>query len=95
MADRPLGPSEALAGLAAAAAIFLGALSAMNVDFTISGVHLGFEPIKVGVPAIGLALVSAWIGGRHTRLATFAIAFTTICWIVGMSVAVVTRRPLY
>jgi len=89
------GHADTIAGLMAAASIFLATLAAWNVDFTISGVHLSFEPVKVGVPAIALAVLAAWIGGRHARLATFAVFYSTACWVLGMAIAVVTERPLY
>ncbi len=94
-AQQPQRPSEAVAGLLAAAAIFLGALAAMDFSLTISGVELAFAPIRVGVPAVGAALLAAAIGGRHGRLATFSVHFSTLCFFVGMVVAVVTGHALY
>jgi hypothetical protein len=91
----PLSPSEALAGLAAAAAIFLSFMTLLNLNLSISGVHIDFRPIRIGVPAIGLALLAAWIGGRHTRLAAFAVFFSGACWVVAMAIAVVYTKPLF
>src|SRR5262249_44324442 len=93
--SEPLRPSEALAGLAAAAAIFLGFMTLLNLDFTINGVHLQFTPIRIGVPAVALALLAAWIGGRHARLATFAVFFAGACWVASMAIAVVYTKPLF
>ena len=91
----PLRPAEALAGLAAAAAIFLGFMTLLNLNFTINGVHLDFRPIRVGVPAVALAILAAWIGGRHARLSAFAVFFVGACWIAAMAIAVVYTKPLF
>ena len=91
-----LPPSEAVGGLLAAAAIFLGALSFGDISFTINGVDLAFRPIRVGAPAELLALVSALMAGPHNRrLAAFAVGFCALSWFVGMVIAVLTRHPLY
>ena len=91
----PQRPAETLAGLAASASIFLGVMTLLNLRFTINGVDLAFRPIRVGVPAILLAILAAWIGGRHERLATFAVFFSTGCWIASMAIAVVYTKPLF
>jgi hypothetical protein len=91
----PLRPAEALAGLAAAAAIFLGFMTLLNLHLTINGVNLDFRPIRVGVPAVGLAILAAWIGGRHARLAAFAVFFAGACWMASMAIAVVYTKPLF
>ena len=92
----PLRPSEAVGGLLAAAAIFLGALSFGDISFTINGVDLAFRPVRVGVAAELLALLStAMVGRQHRRLAAFAVTFCAIAWFAGMTIAVITRHPLY
>ena len=78
--DRPI---DAIAGLLAGAAIFAGLIA------------IAYRPIRVGAPAIGLALVASAIGGRNARLAAAALAIATAAWVVGMIVAVITRHPLY
>lgn len=86
---------DTLAGLMAAAAMLLGVLALFNVDLSLAGTQVAIRPIRMGVPAIGLALIAAAIGGRHQRLAGVAVAFTGVCWVVGMILAVVTQNPLY
>jgi hypothetical protein len=93
--SEPLRPSEALAGLAAAAAIFLSFMTVLNLNLTINGVHIDFRPIRIGVPAVALALLAAWIGGRHARLAAFAVFFSGACWVVAMAIAVVYTKPIF
>src|SRR6266849_7386593 len=70
--DRPI---DAIAGLMAGAAIFAGLIA------------IAYRPIRVGTPAIGLALVASAIGGRNARLAGAALAIATAAWVVGMIVA--------
>jgi hypothetical protein len=86
---------DTFAGLLSAAAIFVGLLGATNIDLSISGTHLEMRPVRIGLAAIALALVAAGIGGRHRRLATLAVGIAGFCWLVGMIVAVVTRRPVF
>lgn len=93
--SEPQRPSEALAGLAAATAIFLSVMMALNIDLDVAGAHIVFAPIRVGVAAELLALLAAWVGGRHARLATFAVFFTAVCWVIAMSIAVVFENPVF
>jgi uncharacterized PurR-regulated membrane protein YhhQ (DUF165 family) len=88
-------PIEALAGLAAATAIFLSVMMALNIDLSVAGTNIDFAPVRVGVAAEILALLAAWVGGRHARLATFAVFFTAVCWVIAMSIAVVFENPIF
>jgi hypothetical protein len=45
--------------------------------------------------ALLLALLAAAIGGRHRRLAAFAVILGAVCFVVGMVLAVLTDNPLY
>ena len=74
---------ETIAGLMAAAAIFAGAVA------------VAYRPLRIAPFAILLALIAAGFGGRHSRLVAFAVAVATVCWVVGMAVAVITENPLY
>ena len=76
-------PADAVAGFLASAAIFA------------SFVALVYRPVRIGPFTILLALVASGMGGRHARLAAIAVAVATVCWVVGMSIAVWTRNPLY
>jgi hypothetical protein len=76
-------PAEAVAGLMASAALFA------------SLVALVYRPLRITPFSIGIALVAAAIGGRHSRLAAFAVVVGTVCFIVGMTIAVLTKNPLY
>jgi len=77
------GPAEAVAGLLASLAVFT------------SLIGVAYRPVRVIPFAIGMALLATAMGGRHARLAAFAIALGGLCFVVGMTVAVITQNPLY
>jgi hypothetical protein len=76
-------PGEAIAGLLAAVSIFA------------SFIGLAYRPARLIPLAILLAILAAAIGGRHARLATFAVGVGAVCFVVGMAVAVVTNHPIF
>jgi hypothetical protein len=75
--------AESVAGLMAAAALFVSLLGLVH------------RPVRVLPAAILVALVAVAIGGRHQRLALFAAAVAAFCWVVGLTIAVATNHPLY
>ena len=78
-----MGAGEAVAGVLAAASMFVSLIALVE------------RPARIAPGAIVIALVAAGIGGRHARLAAFAVAVSAVCWIVGMTVAIATDRPLF
>jgi hypothetical protein len=55
-----------------------------------------YRPVRV----IPFALVIAFIAvaltqERHARLATAAVVIGALAWLAGMTIAIVTERPLY
>lgn len=76
-------PADAVAGLLAAAAIF------------VSLTGLAYRPVRLVPVAILLALVATGIGGRNARLAQLAVAVGAASFAVGMTLAVLTGHPLY
>ena len=86
---------DTLAGLMSSVAIFLGVLGATDFNFSIGGTHLDARPVRISVAAVVLALIAAGLGGRHQRLAGAAVAIAGVCWVIAMTVAVVTQRPLF
>jgi hypothetical protein len=80
------GPSDAretVAGFLAAAALF------------VSLIGVAYRPARLIPVAIVVALVSARMTERHSRLAAWAVGIAIVCWTLGMTVAVVTENPLY
>ena len=66
-----------------AAAIFLAAAAVV------------IRPLPLSIAALLLSLVATGIGGRWGRLHAIAVGAATVGFIVGMTIAVVTGRPLY
>ena len=93
--DDRLTPAEAVGGFLAAAAIFVAAITVMNIHLTIQGVSIAFRPVKAGVAAELVALVSVALAGGRSKLPGFAAAFCTCAWFAAMVVAVVVKRPLF
>jgi hypothetical protein len=76
-------PAEAVAGFLAAAAIFVSLMG------------LVYRPVRLVPVAIVLALVAAAIGGRSARLAAFAAGTGAACFALGLTIAILTKHPLY
>jgi hypothetical protein len=76
-------PAEAVAGLLASIAIFASCLA------------LVYRPIRITPFTILLSLIAAGIGGRHRRLAAWALGISGACFIVGTLIAVATDHPIF
>jgi hypothetical protein len=76
-------PSESVAGFLAAVALF------------VSLIGIAYRPVRLIPGAVVVALVAVGMGGRHQRLAAFALAVAAVAWVVGMTIAVITSNPLY
>lgn len=76
-------PAETVAGFLAAVAIF------------VSLTGIAYRPLRLIPLAIVLALIAVGIGGRATRLATWAVAIGALSFALGMAAAVITSNPLW
>ena len=76
-------PADTVAGFLAVLAIVAALLS------------LAYRPIRLDPFAIVVAFVATGIGGRHARLAGVAVFVASACFILGMVIAILTKRPLY
>lgn len=74
---------DAVAGLMASAAIFLGVVA------------IAYRPARVAPAAILIALLAGAMSRRWGRLAGIALAVAGIGWLLGMAIAVVTDHPLW
>jgi hypothetical protein len=74
---------EAIAGLLAASALF------------ISLVAIAYRPMRLIPAALVLSLTAAAMTDRHRRLIELAVASVAVCWLIGVTLAVVTKNPLY
>lgn len=75
--------AETIGGFLASAAIFGGLIG------------VAYRPLRVIPFALLLALISAAIGGRNERLATYAVFICGACFAVGLAAAVITSNPLW
>jgi len=76
-------PGEWIAGMLAAFSIFA------------SCIGVAYRPARLIPAAILLALLATGLGGRNARIATWAIAIGGVCFLLGMTVAVLTGNPIY
>ena len=76
-------PGDSIAGYLAAMAIFICLIG------------LAWHPLRLILPGIVIAMVSAGIGGRHKKLAFAAVMIAAACFFFGMMIAVITSRPLW
>ncbi len=74
---------DVLAGFLAAAALFFGLIA------------LAYRPVPVATAAILLGLVATAMSDRHRRLAAVSLLISSLCFVAGVSVAVVTDNPLW
>lgn len=74
---------ETVAGLLAAAALFLGAL------------ELVYRPFRLAPVALILVLIATVMSRRQHKLIGIAVAVIGVCFVVGASLQVITHHPLY
>ena len=75
--------ADPLAGLFAAMALFFSLLA------------LAYHPLTVSVAAILLCFISLLMSPRHEKLAGIALGVAGVCFVAGMSIAVLTDKPLW
>ena len=76
-------PAEAVAGLLAAAALFLGFL------------ELAYRPFRLAPAAVILLLVATVMSRRQQRLIGIGFAVVGICFVVGATLQVLAKHPLF
>jgi hypothetical protein len=76
-------PVEIVAGLLAAAALFVGAL------------ELVYRPFRLAPVALILALIATVMSRDQQRLIGIAVAVIGVCFVVGAALQVITHHPLY
>jgi hypothetical protein len=60
-----------------------------------SGLGLIWRPVRILPFALLIALVAARMSARNERIAFYALLVGVVCWVAGMTIAVVTENPLY
>ena len=81
--DEHQSPGEAIGGLLAAVSIFTSVASVV------------FHPLRLVLVSIVLALLSAAMAGRGSRLPAIAVGVGAAAFVTGMTIAVVGGRPLW
>ncbi len=76
-------PREALAGLMAAGALFIGTF------------ELFFRPFRLAPAALILLLAATVMSREQHRLIKLAFAVVGICFVAGAALQVLTHHPLY
>jgi hypothetical protein len=76
-------PAEVVSGLLAAVSIFTSIGS------------LVYHPLRLVLLSIVLALLSAAMAGRNTRLPAIAVGVGAAAFVLGMTIAVAGSRPLW
>ena len=80
--DRP-SPVEAVAGLMAAGAMFLGFF------------ELFYRPFRLAPAAVVLLLFATVMSERQQRLIALSFAVVGVCFVVGAAIQVSTHHPLF
>ncbi len=78
-----LPPAEAVAGLLAASALFIGFL------------ELFYRPFRLVPAAVILLLVATIMSKRQQRLIALGFAVVGICFVAGAALQVWTKHPLF
>ena len=76
-------PSELVSGFLAVVSIAASVLA------------LFWDPLRVSPFAILLALISAGMAPKDARLPLFAVGIGAIAFVVGVTIAVTTKNPIY
>ncbi len=77
-------PSEAVAGILAAGAIFLGAM------------ELFYRPFRLGPLAVIFLLIATVMGGRQQQgLVRIGFAVVGICFVAGAAIQILVHHPLF
>jgi hypothetical protein len=75
--------SDAVAGLLASSALFISLLA------------LAYRPMRLIPAAVILSLVAAAMSERYNRLVVAAATAAAVCWVVGVTIAIATKNPLF
>ena len=80
---KPTRPADAVAGLLAAAACFLG------------GFELFYRPFRLAPLAAILLLISTLMSREQQRLVRIGFVIVGVCFVAGAAIQVLTHHPLF
>ena len=81
------------ASTSSSADLTAGFLSVLSIVGSALGIV--FEPVKILPFAFLIALVAVGMGSRDNRLPLVAIAFGSVAFVVGLTIAVTANHSLY
>ena len=73
--------------------VVIGYISAAAIFTGIACVF--YVPMRIGPPAMAIALIAATMAGGKRKIANWAVGVTTFGWLAGMVVAVMLSRDLF
>lgn len=76
-------PSEAVAGLLASIAIFVG------------GLELFYRPFRLAPAALILTLIATVMSREQPKVIPVAYAMIGVCFVAGATLQILTHHPLY
>jgi hypothetical protein len=79
----PIRPAEAVAGLLAAGALFLGVM------------ELLYRPFRLAPPALIMLMIATVMSRDQQRLVRIGFAVVGICFIAGAALQLLTHHPLF
>jgi hypothetical protein len=79
----PIRPVEAVAGLLAAGALFLGAM------------ELLYRPFRMAPAALILLLIATVMTTQQQRLVRLGFGVVGVCFVAGAALQLLTHHPLY
>ena len=54
-----------------------------------------YYPGRLGTAAVFISLFAAALGGRDRYLVPVTVGVTTVCWFLGMGIAIALDRPIF
>jgi hypothetical protein len=78
---------------AAPAELVAGFLSVISIAGSILAIF--WDPLRVSPFAVLLALIAVGMAPRGARLPLLAVVVGALCFIVGLTIAVTTKNPIY
>ena len=78
-----MSPADAVSGIIAAGALFLGVM------------ELAYRPFRLAPAALILLIIATAMSREQQRLIRLAFAVVGICFVVGAALQVVTHHPLF
>ena len=66
-----------------------------TVAMFVALIGIVYRPARLIPAATIVALIALGMGGRHERLAWFALGVAALSWLVGMSIAIAVEHPVF